>query len=213
MELKLVSENDPILFKPAEPWDFTNPPHDPFELAHAMYDLMNESGGIGLAAPQVGIPYRMFVLRSEPKLAIFNPKIVWSSPQEIEMEEGCLSFPGLGIKVFRPESIRARFMNPNGTTEAHVFKGLTARVFQHEADHLDGICFTSKVSKLKLDMYKRKRKKLAKDLESGKVMLRADYEALLAAQRGTETPRPYNPDDTSTRSLPDPSLFGIKQVI
>lgn len=176
MNLKLVNENDPILYQPTQDWDFANPPCDPVELAHAMYDLMNASAGIGLAAPQVGLPYRMFVMRSVPKLAIFNPKIVWTSDKEVEMEEGCLSFPGLGIKVFRPESIRTRFTSPNGITETKLFNGLTARVFQHENDHLNGVCFTSKVSKLKLDMYQRKRKKLAKMIERGEVILKSDME-------------------------------------
>lgn len=174
MKLKLVKETDPILSQKTEDFDFENPPCDPVELAHDMYDLMNEAGGIGLAAPQVGLPYRMFVMRSVPKLAIFNPRIVFFSPKEIEMEEGCLSFPGLGIKLFRPESIRSRFTSPNGQVETHLFNGLTARVFQHETDHLDGICFTSKVSKLRLDVCERKRKKLAKKVAQGRVQLTYD---------------------------------------
>lgn len=189
MELKFVAEDDPILYQPTEEWDFTNPPYDGVELVHAMYDLMNESGGIGLAAPQVGLPYRVFVMRSVPKLAIFNPRIVWTSDKEIEMEEGCLSFPGLGIKVFRPESIRSRFAGPNGIVETHVFNGLTARVFQHETDHLNGICFTSKVSKLKLDLYRRKAKKLAKKLERGELVRRDDIDMMLESM-ASEYPQP-----------------------
>lgn len=195
MDLKLVDEKDPILLQPTEAWDFTNSPCDAVELVHAMYELMNQSGGIGLAAPQVGLPYRVFVMRSVPKLAIFNPKIVWTSDKEIEMEEGCLSFPGLGIKVFRPESIRSRFAGPNGITETHLFKGLTARVFQHETDHLDGICFTSRVSKLKLDLYERKRKKLAKKLEQGQLVLKSDMELMLE-QLGTQYPK-HDPESTA----------------
>ena len=193
MELKLVNENDPILQQPTQDWDFANPPCDPVELAHSMYDLMNQSAGIGLAAPQVGLPYRMFVMRSVPKLAIFNPKIVWTSDKEVEMEEGCLSFPGLGIRVFRPESIRTRFTSPNGVTETKLFNGLTARVFQHEYDHLNGICFTSKVSKLKLDMYERKRKKLARKIEQGRVTLDRDWSSYF----DTATPKEYDPQSTA----------------
>lgn len=195
MNLKLANENDPILLQPTEPWDFNNPPCDAVELAHAMYDLMNQSAGIGLAAPQVGLPYRMFVMRSIPKLAIFNPKIVWTSDKEVEMEEGCLSFPGLGIRVFRPDSIRTRFTSPNGITETKLFNGLTARVFQHEYDHLDGVCFTSKVSKLKLDMYERKRKKLAKKIEQGRVTLQSDID--WAQYMGTANPQPHDPNSTA----------------
>lgn len=172
MILNLIDENDPVLQTATEQFDFSNPPIDPFELATNLYDTMVAGNGIGIAAPQCGLPYRVFVMRTEPTFAVFNPTIVWASPEFSEMEEGCLSFPGLGIKVKRPAEIRARFNDPDGAVVTKRFSGLTARCFQHELDHLNGICFTSRVSKLRLDQANRKRKKLERKLADGRLIRR-----------------------------------------
>tara|TARA_Y100000310_G_scaffold344909_1_gene460412 strand:+ start:14772 stop:15275 length:504 start_codon:yes stop_codon:yes gene_type:complete len=165
MILNLVDKTDLILHRAAEPFDFSDPEIDPDEMVKNLTDTMIHFRGIGLAAPQVGLPYRCFVVgnpdENESIIPVFNPRIVDMSMDQIGYEEGCLSFPNLYLKIKRPENIRARFERPDGTTWTFKFEGVTARIFQHELDHLDGITFTKKVSKLKLDMARRKMKKYA----------------------------------------------------
>ena len=126
------------------------------KLIDDMFDTMYEENGIGLAANQVGYNFKMFVTEGEPAFAVFNPTITYRSPNEILMDEACLSFPGLQLKVKRPASIRVRFQDPYGNWITRQFAGMSARVFLHEYDHLFGVDFTDKVSKLKLDMAKKK---------------------------------------------------------
>jgi len=140
-------------------FDFESPPVDPVKFSMAMVTTMREKGGIGLAANQVGYNFKMFVTEGEPAFAVFNPTITFRSPNEILMDEACLSFPGLNLKVKRPASIRVRFQDPYGNWITRQFAGMSARVFLHEYDHLEGVDFTDKVSKLKLDMAKKKAKK------------------------------------------------------
>ena len=87
MKLELISYTDPILHQKTVAFHFENSPHDPDELVEAMNALMEEKNGLGLSAPQVGIPFSMFVMRGP--LAVFNPVIVTLSNELIELEEGC----------------------------------------------------------------------------------------------------------------------------
>jgi len=138
--LDLVDSNDPILKSVAQPFDFTNPPVDPIQLAKDLTETMISNDGLGLAANQVGLSYRVFVLTGEKIYACFNPRIVDFSSEQILLQEGCLSFPGLAVKIKRPRMIKVRFTMPNGVTETMKFDGLTSRCFQHELDHLNGLC-------------------------------------------------------------------------
>lgn len=157
MELKLVNPNDPILTRPCDVFDFSNPPMDPVELAQNMVKFMYDSNGIGLAANQVGIPYRVFAMRGAPEnLVCFNPKLVQPSEMEVTLEEGCLTYPGLLVKIKRPQHIRVRFTMANGETVTKQFTGMTARIFQHELDHLDGIIFYNKANRFHRDQAIRK---------------------------------------------------------
>jgi peptide deformylase len=118
---------------------------------------MYENNGLGLAANQVGTPYRIFAMRAAPEnFVCFNPKIVQQSEQTVTLEEGCLTYPGLIVKIKRPEFIRVRFQTPNGDTLTKQFIGMSARVFQHEIDHLDGIRFYDKANKFHRDQALRK---------------------------------------------------------
>jgi peptide deformylase len=113
---------------------------------------MYESNGIGLAANQVGVPYRAFAMRGAPEnFVCFNPKVVQPSETLISLEEGCLTFPGLLVKIKRPQHIRVRFQTPNGDTLTKQFTGMTARIFQHELDHLDGIVFYNRANRVHRD--------------------------------------------------------------
>ena len=160
----LVSETNPILKMKTELFDFNAPPINPVILYRNMANTMLEKNGIGLAAPQVGLPYRMFVMRTHPEvLGIFNPILVDFSEEQIILEEGCLSFSNLLIKVKRPRKIRARFTNPDGQTETRVFDGITARCFLHELDHLNGTTMLDVVSRTQVDVAMRKRNKLLRN--------------------------------------------------
>ena len=113
---------------------------------------MYDNNGIGLAANQVGVGYRIFAMRGTPEnFVCFNPRIVQPSEEQVVLEEGCLSYPGLIVKVKRPQHIRCRFQTPNGETLTKTFTGMSARVFQHELDHLDGVIFYNKANKFHRD--------------------------------------------------------------
>lgn len=157
MNLKLVPPNDPILTKPCDVFDFGNPPIDPIEFAKDLIKTMYDSNGIGLSANQVGIPYRVFAMRGAPEnFVCFNPKLVQPSEMEVILEEGCLTYQGLLVKIKRPQHIRVRFTTPNGETLTKQFTGMTARTFQHELDHLDGIIFYNRANRYHRDQALRK---------------------------------------------------------
>jgi len=147
----------PMLTTPTQPFDFANPPGDPQELATAMMQVMNDYKAVGISANQLGIPFSVFVLRGYPtNFVCFNPKIVFYSPELEVEEEGCLSFPGVNVKVKRSKDIRVRFQTPSGQTVTHAFTGLTARAFQHEVDHLEGKMFINRANRVHRDKAMRK---------------------------------------------------------
>ena len=106
MKLNLVKETDPILFKECNDFDFENPETDPVELAKNLNETMIHHKGLGLSANQVGLPYKVFVVRVEDETpcAFFNPRIVNISENKVSMQEGCLSFPLLFLKVIIKKS-------------------------------------------------------------------------------------------------------------
>ena len=159
-----ISSDKSLLFKECEDWDFKNPPMDISDLGKNMISLLYEAKGLGLAANQVGLPYKIFVMRgSKENYCCINPRIVNLSVDIEKGEESCLSWPNLIIEKERSRDCRVRFQGPNGQTYTHQFTGLTARVVQHECDHLLGIPFFQGISRLKLDMVLRKAKKLGND--------------------------------------------------
>jgi len=140
--LSLITGFNPILTTPCQHFDFANPPFDPVEFAKELVAFMYEKNGIGLAANQVGQPYTIFAMRGQPENYVFyNPKITFLSDEKIELEEGCLSFPGVECKIKRPVSLRLRFQVPNGSVMSQTFTGMSARVIQHEISHLNGELF------------------------------------------------------------------------
>lgn len=150
--MNLVDPKDPILTTPCQVFDFKNPPFDPIEFSKTLVKFMYDKNGIGLAANQVGVPYRIFSMRGQPEnFVCFNPKIVQPSEMKIELEEGCLTYPNLLVKITRPQHVRVRFTTPNGDTITKQFTGLTARIFQHELDHLDGIIFYNRANRYHRD--------------------------------------------------------------
>jgi len=163
--LKLVTHPDPILEKLLLDFDFSNPVVDPSVLEAEMIALMIKENGRGISANQVGIEARVFVIAPSniegvhTPFALFNPTVVAVS-EEMELDyEGCLSFPNLFFKVNRPKSIVAEYFDKYNNKRIIELTGIDARCFLHELDHLNGICFTDRISKLKLDLAIKKQRK------------------------------------------------------
>lgn len=157
-ESLLISNTEPLLHTKLEPFDFANPPVDPIELARTLAEEMIKENGIGLSANQIGLAHRVFVLTGNPITCCFNPIIVDSSSEEVYLEEGCLSYPDLWIKIKRPRTIKVRYTQPNGEVVTKKFDGITARAFQHEMDHLEGIDFRKRATRYHLELAQKKRK-------------------------------------------------------
>ena len=158
MNVEFVSETSPILLSECEEFDFDNPPCDPKELAQALHDKMLKSDGLGLSANQVGLPYRVFVMRTgEKPYAVFNPRVVDVSEKELSMKEGCLSFPLLYLSVKRPDSVRIRFQDETGEMRTEKFIGMTARIALHEFDHMLGKVYTQRATQYETQRALRKR--------------------------------------------------------
>ena len=150
--LPIIKIGHPTLRKVAAPIQEFN--KELQELAQNMIETMRLNDGIGLAAPQVNISRRMFVIDKHliqedwEAEAYINPEILESEGAEA-FEEGCLSIPGIREEVVRPTKIRVRYQKLDGSQVEEMMDGLLARVFQHEFDHLEGILFTDKISPIK----------------------------------------------------------------
>lgn len=140
-----------ILAETMPEFDFENPTHDPEQLRARMVDIMRAKNGLGLAANQIDVKARAFVIDSEPPVIIFNPKILESSKKTAILKEGCLSFPGFFVRVRRPVEITVEYQNIKGTKVTMKLGGITARVFQHEIDHLNGVVFFNRASRYHYD--------------------------------------------------------------
>ena len=159
MNLALLEENNPQLLEVSEEWDFRID-GSPEELVRAMSKFMADNGGVGLAAPQVGIKKRIFIMGNFTKLVVcINPKIVSLSDERVNDLEGCLSFPDLFMKVKRPASAVVQYYTVSGELVERELTGFECRVFLHEYDHLIGITFDQRVGDLSFKMAKDKRKK------------------------------------------------------
>jgi peptide deformylase len=138
------------------------------QLETAMCEFMSAANGIGLAANQIGIAKRVFVMGSTnipefpAPFALFNPRIIESSTELVSHQEGCLSYPGLFLMIKRPAWIVAEYQDSQGNTKEIKVDGYLAKCFQHELDHLDGICFVDKVSQMKLNLAMKKIRKVNK---------------------------------------------------
>ena len=159
MILDLIPANSPILKQVMEPFDFSNPPVNPLDLVTDLAETMLANNGIGLSANQCGLPYRVFVMLGQELIPCFNPRIVDVSQETIVLEEGCLSYPDFFVKVKRPRRIKVRYADPRGQVTTEVFDGMTARVFQHELDHLNGINYQQRANRYHLQQARKKKPK------------------------------------------------------
>lgn len=162
MEYKLGKHE--TLFQISQPWDFSTD-GDAEKLEYDMIEIMTKHNGIGLAANQIGFNKRIFVMGSEKAqgfplpFAAFNPRIIETSKEEILDYEGCLSFPGLYLNVKRPTWVIAEYQDSKGNVKEVRIDGYICKCFQHELDHLNGVCFVDKVSQLKLQLAMKKLRK------------------------------------------------------
>ncbi len=162
MEFKLGPHDS--LVEVSTPWEF-GADGDAEALEKSMIDFMIESKGIGLAANQIGITKRVFVMGSNniegfpSPFALFNPVIKEASSELVLDEEGCLSYPGLYLKVKRPTWVLAEYQDSRGNTHEIKVDGYISKCFQHELDHLNGVCFVDRVSQMKLQLAMKKLRK------------------------------------------------------
>lgn len=154
----------------APEFDFNNPPVDANEFASRLVETAIKHNTFGISAIQCGFNYRVFVVGSgEQYVAYFNPKVI-SATGEKHMPENCVSFPLLTLAITRPEQIVVEYQDFTGKTHQSEFHGLTARVFLHELDHLNGIVYTSRCKPLALKSGMKKVEKMYRKYFSPKMM-------------------------------------------
>jgi peptide deformylase len=194
MILPIVGYGEPVLRKVGENLSPDYPNLD--GLIENMYDTMYNAYGVGLAAPQIGLPIRLFVIDTEPfsgnedlkseekeqlkgfKKTFINAKMIKEEGNEWAFNEGCLSIPDVREDVYRKEKITIEYCEEDFVIKTEVFEGLIARVIQHEYDHIEGILFTDKISTLKKTLIKKR----LQNIMDGKI--RADYKMKFANKKG-----------------------------
>jgi len=159
---------DPVLRTEADPVEVFD--DDLVRLVEDMFETMYHADGIGLAAPQIGISRRIFVIdtreEGDPaggRYALINPEIIGASSATERATEGCLSIPGIEEIVERPASVRVRAQDVTGEWFEMEGGELLARALQHEQDHLDGVLFLDRISPLKRRMAVKRWKKLQEE--------------------------------------------------
>jgi peptide deformylase len=176
MILPIIGYGDPVLRKVA---DAIVPSHPNLkEIIANMYDTMYNAHGVGLAAPQVGLPIRLFIIDTSPfsddedlseaeqkkmngfKRTFINAKILKEEGEEWSFNEGCLSIPDVREDVYRIPVVTIEYCEEDFVMKTEVFDGLIARVIQHEYDHIEGILFTDKISSLKKRLIQKKLKNI-----------------------------------------------------
>jgi peptide deformylase len=142
---KLVASDDPILHKRVEAFDFVG--NDAKKVSELLKKALVYHRGLGLAANQIGLPYRAFAMMVwEKPTVFFNPIITELDPDTVAMTEMCLSFPGKEICIKRPKTCRLNYSDENNVRHTRLLDGIEARCALHEVDHLNGIVFTSKTA-------------------------------------------------------------------
>jgi len=162
---QIYGEDYPLLNQVLPEFDFFNPPVNPVEFASSLVETCKLHKGIGLAANQCGFNHRVFVMGSgDNYVAFFNPKIVSTNGVEVHIVEGCLSFPLLSLRITRPEEINVEYQDFNGVKRTAKYTGISARCFQHELDHMNGIVYTKKAKSLALKFGTERRNKMMKKM-------------------------------------------------
>jgi peptide deformylase len=194
MILPIIGYGDPVLRKVGEPITAEYP--NLKEVIENMYETMYNAYGVGLAAPQVGLAIRLFVIDTTPfgededlsseeqnelksfKRTFINAKMLKEEGEEWGFNEGCLSIPEVREDVYRHEKITIEYCDEDFNVKTEVFDGLVARVIQHEYDHIEGILFTDLISSLKKQLIKKK----LHNIMEGKT--RPDYKMKFCSKKG-----------------------------
>ena len=167
--MPLVDQYNPILRQPTVNVGFEHiSGGEVAYLAMSLMESLNHHQGLGLSANQVGLKHRMFAMNRKELNKIWcliNPIVLSVSTNKVKTKEGCLSFPNLFIEIERPDWVEIGFQAVNGENLKQKFEGIEATVALHELDHLNGICFTDKISPLKLDMMKRRSKNMLRRIK------------------------------------------------
>lgn len=165
MTLPIYLYGQPVLRKVAEDIDKDYPALK--ELVANMFETMYKSDGVGLAAPQIGLSIRVIVIDGGAmaedfpeckgfKRALINPKIIERTGDEVGIEEGCLSLPGIHEKVSRPTKVKIKYMDTDFVEHEEEIEGFSARIVQHEYDHLEGKMFIDHISAIRKQLIKAK---------------------------------------------------------
>lgn len=194
MILPIIGYGDPVLRKVGE--EITSEYPNLKEVIANMYETMYKAYGVGLAAPQVGLAIRLFVIDTTPfgeddelpddeqsqlknfKRTFINAKMIKEEGEEWGFNEGCLSIPDVREDVYRHEKITLEYCDEDFITKTEVFDGLIARVIQHEYDHIEGVLFTDLISSLKKQLIKKK----LQNIMEGKS--RPDYKMKFISKKG-----------------------------
>ena len=156
---ELVLEDDPILQKRAVPFDFDNPQEDSKKLKEELFEAMVKYDGLGLSACQIGVDLKVFVMRfNGDAIVCFNPRITHYSEETSYISEGCLTFPGLYFPVTRSYGINCTYATEEGKMVSASFVEISAKVFQHEYDHMLGKLFLEYASNYMIKNARRKQK-------------------------------------------------------
>lgn len=178
MILPIIAYGDPVLRKVGK--DITKEYPNLDSLLENMFETMYGAKGIGLAAPQIGLPIRIFIVDATPfeddeelledersflstfKQVFINAKIIEETGDEWAFNEGCLSIPDIREDVFRNNTVKIEYLDENFEKHTKTFDGIAARIIQHEYDHIEGVLFTDKLSPLKKRLIKGKLSNISK---------------------------------------------------
>ena len=162
--MDLIKYPNEFLNKQVKAVDLDNPGFDPVELKNEMVNFMIANNGIGLSANQIGLDAQVFVMgdSKENSTICINPTVLQYTEETVDDIEGCLSFPNVFVKIKRPKEILAEWYNEKLEKQTVKIEGYSAKCYLHELDHLLGITFKDRASKLKWNMAEKKARKLAK---------------------------------------------------
>jgi|TARA_B100000959_G_C14765665_1_gene535294 peptide deformylase len=156
---ELVKETDSFLKEVPEKFNFENPQVDPEKLQEQLVENMIHHEGYGLSANQIGIPVQAFsMMLDEKAMVVFNPEILEWSEETTYIREGCLSFPGLYVAVERARAVAMKFQAYDGEEQGGSLQDMSAKIFQHEMEHMEGKLFIDNVSGFKLKSAMKKRR-------------------------------------------------------
>jgi len=196
---ELVEEASRVLRTPPLVLDFENPTHDPKEVEEKLAEAMTKFGGLGLSANQVGLDVRCFVMRTQDGVtSFFNPELTKVSQETDLLKEGCLSFPDIYLMIKRSKVVEMKYQDADGTEHIITLDGIGSRCAQHEIDHLNGIVFLQRASRMKLERaIKSRPKERAKRIEYEKRQALARYIQSMQTQGSEESNNTIRSNDTT----------------